>query len=259
MDRQKYLLEDPGVIVKSPAEIAKMRKAGRVVAGTIAALVAAVQPGMKTADLDDIAHREIIRLGGKPSFKGYRGYPAYICVSLNDEVVHGIPGLKVVDEGDLVKLDVGAIVDGFHGDAAVTVGAGKISPVAQKLIDATRGALEAGIAAAKRGARLGDVSWAVQNYAESRGFSVVREYVGHGIGRALHEEPAVPNYGASGRGLLLTRGMVLAIEPMVNVGGWKTTTVEGQWVVTTEDGSLSAHFEHTIAITDGEPEVLTRL
>jgi methionyl aminopeptidase len=242
-----------------------MRQAGRIVAQTIASLVEAIRPGMKTLDLDDIASAEINRLGAKPSFKGYLGFPCTICVSINNEIVHGIPGNRVIQDGDIVSLDVGAVVEGFHGDSAVTTGVGTISTVAKELIDVTSKALERGIAAATHGSRVGDISWAVQSYVEGmrlpdgHSYSVVREYVGHGIGRALHEEPQVPNFGVPGGGALLKKGMVIAIEPMVNLGGWQTQTLNDNWTVVTADGSLSAHFENTLVITDGNAEVLTRL
>jgi methionyl aminopeptidase len=248
-----------GVTLKSPREIESMRQAGKVVARTIAALIEAIRPGMKTMDLDDIAVQEIQRLGAKPSFKGYMGFPRTICVSVNDEIVHGIPGDKVILDGDLVSMDVGAVVEGFHGDSAVTVGVGNVSPAVTELIDVTREALERGIAVATHGARLGDIGWAVQSFVEESGYSVVREYVGHGIGRALHEEPQVPNFGAPGSGALLRKGMVIAIEPMVNIGGWQTRALEDNWTVVTADGSLSAHFENTLLITEGVAEVLTRV
>ena len=246
-----------GIIVKSPQEIAIMRRAGGVVAAILEVLAAKIRPDLVTEELDAIAVSELSRHGATASFKGYRGYPAHLCVSINDEVVHGIPGKRVIREGDIVSLDLGAILDGFHGDAAITVGVGRIDDKAQELIEATRGALDAGIAKAVAGAHLGDVSEAIQSFAESRGFSVVREYVGHGIGRDMHEEPQIPNYGVSGRGPLLRRGMTLALEPMVNAGGWRTRVGDDRWTVSTEDGGLSAHFEHTIAITDGGAEVLT--
>ena len=248
-----------GITLKSPREIEFMRRAGKVVAQTIAVLVEALKPGMKTVDLDEIAFREIQMLGAKPSFKGYLGFPCTICVSINNEIVHGIPGDRVIREGDLVSLDVGAVVEGFHGDSAVTVGVGKVSRVATELMDVTREALERGIAAATHGSRVGDISWAVQSFVEDKGYAVVREYVGHGIGRALHEEPQVPNFGSPGTGALLRKGMVIAIEPMVNVGGWQTRALKDNWTVVTADGSLSAHFENTLAITEGDAEVLTRL
>ena len=247
-----------GITIKSPQEMESMRRAGAVVAAAISALKEAIRPGMKTRDLDAVANREILRHGAKPAFKGYRGFPGTICASINDEIVHGIPGDCVINEGDLVKMDVGAVVDGFIGDAAVTVGVGKIGDEARNLIEVTRLCLDEGIKASIDGARVGDIGAAIQSFAEARGYNVVREYVGHGVGRFLHEEPQVPNYGPPGRGPLLRRGMTIAIEPMVNVGGWSTKLREDQWTVVTADGSLSAHFEHTIAITDGEPEVLTR-
>ena len=248
-----------GITLKSPREIEFMRQAGRVVAQTIAAVVQAISPGMKTADLDDIAAQEINKLGAKPSFKGYLGFPCTICVSVNDEIVHGIPGDRVIRDGDMVSMDVGAVVEGFHGDSAVTVGVGKVLPTVTELINITREALDRGIAAATHGSRVGDISWAVQSYVEEMGYSVVREYVGHGIGRALHEEPQVPNFGAPGSGTLLRSGMVIAIEPMVNIGGWETRVLEDNWTIVTLDGSLSAHFENTLLITEGDAEVLTRL
>jgi methionyl aminopeptidase len=222
-------------------------------------LAQAIQPGIATARLDDIAVREIRRHKAIASFKGYRGFPASVCVSVNDEIVHGIPGKRVLQEGDIVALDLGAIYRGYHGDAAITVGVGQIDDQASKLIEATRGALAAGIAAARAGVRLGDVSAAIEAHVTPLGFSVVREYVGHGIGRDMHEEPQIPNFGMPGRGPLLEKGMALALEPMINVGGWRTRVAGDKWTVLTADGSLSAHFEHTIAITDGEAEVLTRL
>ena len=245
------------IIIKSEREIAIMRQAGRIVAIVLDILSGQVRPGMKTKELDVIAAREVERLGAKPSFKGYRGFPANLCVSVNDEIVHGIPGERVLGEGDIVSLDLGASFMGFQGDAAVTVGVGEIDSRARELMETTEGALKAGIAAAHHGARLGDISAAIQNYAESRGYSVVREYTGHGIGREMHEEPQIPNFGLPGTGPVLKKGMTLALEPMVNVGDWRTRVGDDHWTVLTADGSLSAHFEHTIVITDGEPEVLT--
>ena len=246
-----------GITIKSPQEMDAMRRAGGIVGATLSVLREAVRPGLRTRELDAVANREIRRLGGKPAFKGYRGFPATICTSVNEEIVHGIPGDKVLKEGDLVKMDVGAVVDGFIGDAAITVGVGRISDDARDLIEVTRLSLEEGIKAARGGARVGDIGAAIESFAEARGYGVVREYVGHGIGRFLHEEPQIPNYGPAGRGPLLRPGMTIAIEPMVNVGGWRTRLLEDQWTVVTADGNLSAHFEHTIAITDGEPEILT--
>jgi len=252
-------VRDRGVTLKSPREMEHMRGAGRVVASAISALVDSMRPGMKTRDLDDIAAEKILEMGAKPSFKGYLGFPATICVSINEEIVHGIPGDRVIQDGDLVSVDVGAIVGGFHGDAAVTVGVGKVSPENAALIETTRRALEIGISAATDGARVGDVSWAIQSFVESQGYSVVREYVGHGVGRALHEEPQIPNFGHPGKGPLLRAGMVIAIEPMVNIGSWETRVLSDDWTVVTGDNSLSAHFENTLAITKGEAEVLTKL
>jgi len=245
------------IIIKSEREIEAMRQAGRIVGTILGILAQAVRAGMKTRELDDIAAKEIERLGAKPSFKGYNGFPANLCVSVNDEIVHGIPGGRVLSEGDIVSLDLGVIYMGFQGDAAVTVGVGEISPEAARLVKTTEDALKAGIAAASAGATLGDVSAAIQQRAESVGYSVVREYTGHGIGREMHEDPQIPNFGISGVGLVLKRGMTLALEPMVNIGSWGTRLGGDHWTVYTEDGSLSAHFEHTIAITDAAPEVLT--
>ena len=239
------------IIIKSNQEIAAMRQAGRIVAIVLEVLTRQMRPGIKTKDLDIMAAREIERLGAKPSFKGYRGFPANLCASVNDEIVHGIPGERILDEGDIVSLDLGAIFMGFHGDAAVTVGVGKISSTARRLLEITEDTLKAGMAAARAEAKLGDISSAIQNYAESRNYSVVREYTGHGIGRELHEEPQIPNFGLPGTGPVLKRGMTLALEPMVNVGDWRTRLGDDHWTVFTADGSLSAHFEHTIAITDG--------
>ncbi len=248
-----------GIRLKSPREITQMRGAGRVVAAVLEEVGKKVRPGITTAELDDIAVSEVKKRGAEASFKGYRGFPASICTSVNEEVVHGIPGSRVLQEGEIIALDFGALMNGFHGDAAVTVGVGKISTEAQKIIDATQGALQAGIAAARVGARLGDVSAAIQSYAEARGFSVVREYVGHGIGRELHEDPQVPNFGVTGEGPALQNGMTMALEPMLNAGGWRTSVAEDKWTVVTADGRLSAHFEHTIVIDENGPGILTKL
>lgn len=247
------------ILKKSPADLDKMRRAGRIVAETIAIVRDALRPGMSTHDLDDIAEREIRARGATPSFKGYRGFPATLCTSLNDEIVHGIPGDRVIRAGDLVKVDCGAIVEGFHGDAAVSIPVGEPDPQVAKLIETTERSLWAGIQEARRGNRIGDIGAAVQTLAEGAGFSVVREYSGHGIGRALHEEPPVFNHGRPGKGLSLEEGLVIAIEPMVNVGGSETRVLADGWTVVTADGSLSAHFEHTVAITPDGPEVLTAL
>ena len=247
-----------GITLKSDAELHQMRLAARVVSTAIEVLLESIRPGIKAKDLDRIAAAEIERLGAKPSFKGYRGFPATICVSFNEEIVHGIPGDRIVSDGDVLSLDVGAIVGGYHSDSAVTVAVGGVDSGVQRLIEATRLSLEEGISKVIAGNRIGDVSSAIQNFAESRGYGVVREYVGHGIGRALHEEPSVPNFGDAGKGLLLRPGMVIAVEPMLNMGSWRTRVLEDDWTVVTEDGCLSAHFEHTIAITDKGAEVLTR-
>jgi methionyl aminopeptidase len=247
------------IIIKSDKEIAIMRQAGRTVAIVLEILKSQVRPGINTEELDVIAASELEKLGAIPSFKGYRGYPANLCVSVNDEIVHGIPGKRILLDGDIVSLDFGAIIDGFQGDAALTVGVGNISLQAKQLIETTEGALYAGINAAHAGKRLGDISYAIQDYVESRGYSVVREYTGHGIGRNMHEDPQIPNFGIPGQGTVLKKGMTLALEPMVNIGDWRTRVDDNHWTVLTIDGSLSAHFEHTIAITKDGFEVLTAL
>ncbi|MGB2814012.1 MAG: type I methionyl aminopeptidase [Dehalococcoidales bacterium] len=248
------------IIIKTEDEIAAMRQAGRIVAMILKTIGEQIRPGMETKELDTIAATELEKRGAKSSFKGYRCFPANLCVSINEEIVHGIPGKRVLREGDIVSLDFGAIFDGFQGDAAITVGVGRITKKAKELIDTTRGALEAGTKAAYVGARLGDVSYAIQDYVELQrnGYKVVREYTGHGIGRDMHEEPQIPNFGLPDSGPVLKKGMTLALEPMVNAGDWRTRVGDDQWTVCTYDNSLSAHFEHTIAITDGEPEVLTK-
>ncbi len=243
------------VIIKSDEEIVIMRKCGKILAAVLDKLRAEVRPGIKTGQLDIMMAEESRKRGVIPSFKNYRGFPANLCVSVNDEIVHGIPGERILQEGDIVSLDVGAKLNGFHTDAAVTIGVGRISKEAADLIAVTEGSLKSGIAQAISGAWVEDISSAIQHYVESKGFSVVREYTGHGVGRDLHEEPQIPNF-VIGKGLLLRKGMTLAIEPMVNAGDWHTKLAANQWTVLTADGSLSAHFEHTIAITDNEAEVL---
>jgi methionyl aminopeptidase len=243
------------VIIKSDEEIAIMRECGKILAALIDKLRVEVKPGIKTTHLDTIMAEQSNKRGVIPSFKNYRGFPANLCVSVNDEIVHGIPGERVLQEGDLVSLDVGAKLDGFHTDAAITIGVGRISKEAEELIAVTEGSLEAGIAQAINGAWIENISSAIQHYVESRGFSVVREYTGHGVGRDLHEEPPIPNF-VVGKGIRLRKGMALAIEPMVNTGDWHTKLAANQWTVLTADGSLSAHFEHTIAITDTGAEIL---
>jgi methionyl aminopeptidase len=246
-------------VIKSPQEVAIMRQAGKIVAKTLQRLAEEIRPGIKTSHLDSVAASELKRYGAKASFKGYRGFPAYLCVSVNDEIVHGIPGERELNSGDIVSLDFGAIVNGFHGDGAITVGVGRISSKAQELVAVTEAALMVGIKEARNGAHLGDVSAAIQNYVETSGFSVVREYSGHGIGRDLHEDPLVPNFGSPGEGPVLRKGMTLAVEPMVTAGDWRTRVTENRWTVLTIDGSLAAHFEHTIAISEDEAEILTLL
>jgi methionyl aminopeptidase len=246
-------------VIKSPQEVAIMRQAGKIVAKTLQRLTEEIKPGIKTSHLDSVAASELKKYGAKASFKGYRGFPASLCVSVNDEIVHGIPGERELNSGDIVSLDFGAIVNGFHGDGAITVGVGKISPKAQELVAVTEAALMVGIKEARDGAHLGDVSAAIQDYVETRGFSVVREYSGHGVGRDLHEDPLVPNFGPPDEGPVLRKGMTLAIEPMVTTGDWRTRVAGNKWTVLTVDGSLAAHFEHTIAISEDEAEILTLL
>jgi methionyl aminopeptidase len=246
------------IIRKSSDEIARMRRAGRIVAGTIAEVTAAVRPGITTEALDRVAEGYIRTQGALPSFKGYRGFPASICTSVNDQVVHGIPGQRVLERGDLLSLDFGAIWQGYHADSAVTMFVGEPpSAEAEKLVRVTEEALETGISQLVPGKHLSDIGNAIQQMVEGAGFSVVREYVGHGIGRNLHEDPPIPNYGPPGRGPEIAPGLVVAIEPMVNAGGWETRLLSDDWTVVTADGTLSAHFEHTIAVTDGTAEILT--
>jgi methionyl aminopeptidase len=247
------------IIIKSPDEVARMRVAGGIVAETIDTVLAAVRPGASTADLDTVAEAFIRDRRATPSFKGYRGFPASICASLNEEVVHGIPSPKrILKQGDVLSLDFGAIWDGYHADSAVTVFVGEPpSAEVEKLVRVTEEALEAGISQIRPGGRLSDISHAVQQVVEGAGFSVVREYVGHGIGRSMHEDPQIPNYGLPGRGPELRPGLVVAVEPMVTMGDWKTRVLADDWTVVTADRSLAAHFEHTIAVTEDGPEVLT--
>lgn len=240
-----------------------MREAGKIVGQVLEILAAEVRPGLNIRRLDEIVREQYKRRGVTPTFLGYphRGdgndYPATVCVSINDQIVHGIPKDRILQDGDIVSIDLGATYQGFVGDSAVTVACGGVTPEATRLIETTRDALWAGIKAARAGNRLGDIGAAIQQFAEGRGYGVVREYVGHGVGRRMHEEPQVPNYGEPGRGRRLQRGWVIAIEPMVNVGSHKTRVAPDRWTVYTADGSLSAHFEHTMAITDGDAEVLT--
>lgn len=234
-----------------------MRQAGKIVGRLLQHVAARVAPKVTTGELDEAAAAFIKAQGAQPAFLGYRGYPAVICVSVNDEVVHGIPGARRLREGDLVSIDAGAVVGGFFGDAALTLIVGDAPPKARKLVDTTRRALEAGIAQARAGQRLSDISHAVQQVVEREGFGVVRDFVGHGIGRALHEDPPVPNFGPPHMGPVLKAGMVLAIEPMVTMGGVDVQILADGWTAVTKDQSLAAHFEHTIAIREREPEILT--
>jgi methionyl aminopeptidase len=247
------------IILKSLQEIEKIRKACLIVADVLEAMRGMVKPGVTTQALDEFAERFIVAAGAKPAFKGYRGYPKTLCTSVNNEVIHGIPTKgTVLKQGDIIGIDVGTIVDGFYGDAAITVPVGTITPEAERLLKVTEESLLRGIAQAQAGNRLYDISYAVQKHVESNGYSVVREFVGHGIGRSLHEDPQLPNFGDPGQGPKLKPGMVLAIEPMVNVGGYATVTQEDNWTAVTGDGSLSAHFEHTIAVMSDGPWILTK-
>lgn len=245
--------------LKHKEQIAAMRAAGRVVAETLQLLSEAVKPGVTTAELDALAERHIRESGAIPSYKGYRGFPATICASINEVIVHGIPGPRQLEEGDIISLDVGAKLKGYHGDATVSVGVGEIPPEAQRLLDVCRESLERGIDAARAGHRLTDISAAIQPYVESEGFSVVRDLYGHGIGHDLHEDPLLPHYGRPGQGPPLRAGLVLTIEPMITAGKPEWRTLSDEWTVVTLDGSLAAQFEHTVAITDNGPEILTRL
>jgi methionyl aminopeptidase len=245
------------VILRTPAEIEQMRRAGSLVGQVLERLREHVAPGVSTRELDAIAENMICSRGGVPSFKGYRGYPASICASVNNEIIHGIPGDRMLVDGDIVSIDCGAMLGGYHGDAAMTFPVGPVSAEAEKLMTVTREALNAGIAMARLKMRLGDIGNAIQRHVEANGFSVVRDFVGHGIGRHMHEDPQIPNFGPAGMGMRLRTGMVLAIEPMVNAGGHEVVVMDDGWTACTRDGSLSAHFEHTVAITDDGPEVLT--
>lgn len=245
------------IILKNKTELDAMRTACRLSAAALKAGGEAVQPGVSTKEIDRIIHRFITAAGATPSFLNYGGFPASACISVNNEVIHGIPSHRLIHEGDVVSIDVGAYIGGYHGDNAATFAAGKISETAQKLLDTTRESLHEGIRAAKAGARIGDIGHAVQTYCERRGFGVVREYVGHGVGRDLHEAPDVPNYGTQGRGVRLVPGMTIAIEPMINEKSAGVKVLSDHWTVVTADGGLSAHFEHTIAITSEGPVILT--
>jgi len=252
------------ITLKSPTEVAKMRRAARVVAEVLESMRKWVKPGVTTGELDSLAETLIHERNAIPSFKGYppgseNPFPSSICASVNEELVHGIPGPRVLHEGDIISIDVGAILDDYHGDAAVTIPVGQISPDAQRLLEVTEGALYAGIAAARVGNRSGDISAAIQAYVEGRGYNVVREYTGHGIGRQMHEDPQIPNYGQPGRGVRLRKGMTVALEPMVLAGDSSVKVMDDHWTVASRDGELTAHFEHSIAVTDGDAEILTRM
>ncbi|GAW90888.1 type I methionyl aminopeptidase [Calderihabitans maritimus] len=247
------------IILKSDRELEYIRDACKVVAKTLLELKQAVEPGVTTKELDTLAENFILSQGARPAFKGYQGFPASICTSVNEEVVHGIPGLRRLQDGDIISIDVGAVINGYYGDAAVTLPVGEIDAEIERLLSVTEEALMAGIKRAVKDNRLGDVSHAIQKVVESNGFSVVRDYVGHGIGRNMHEEPQVPNFGLPGRGPRLKAGMTLAIEPMVNMGTHEVMTKEDNWTVVTKDLQPSAHFEHTIAVTEEGPEILTSL
>ena len=247
------------IIKKSPSEIQKMRVANVLVAEVLNELRRVVQPGLTTDDLDTLAEERVRAAGAIPAFKGSHGVPSTLCTSINDEVVHGIPSGRVLQSGDVVSIDLGVVVDGFYGDSAVTLAVGSISAEAEALLGVTQESLNRSISKAQPGGYVSDLGHAVQQYVESHGYSVVREFVGHGIGTNLHEEPQIPNYGVPGQGVRLTAGMVLAIEPMVNVGGASVKVLDDGWTAVTQDGSLSAHFEHTIAITNDGPLVLSQL
>ncbi len=247
------------ILLKSPRELEHMRAAGRILAEVKALLRRLVKPGVSTKEIDAEVEALILARGATPAFKGYRGYPATVCTSINEEVVHGIPSPKrKLKEGDIIGLDLGCIVEGYYGDCAVTLPVGPVAPRVQELIDVTRESLDKAIVQCRVGNRIGDISHTVQEHCESHGFGVVRSFVGHGIGRALHEEPQVPNFGDAGRGPVLKAGMVLAIEPMVTMGSWEVQVLEDGWTAVTADGSMAAHFEDTIAITEDGPDVLTR-
>lgn len=246
------------IVLKTSRELSVMREACRISAGALQLVGKAVEPGISTWELDKIAEEYILSQGAKPNFKGYSGYPATACISINNEVIHGIPSKKrILKAGDIVSVDLGASIEGYNGDNAATFAVGDISDEAKRLMDATRESLYEGIKAARAGGRIGDIGSAIQHYVEERGFSVVRDFVGHGIGTKLHEAPEVPNYGIAGKGIRLMPGMTIAIEPMINLGLPGVKTLSDGWTVETKDGSLSAHFEHTVAITSDGPQIMT--
>jgi len=247
------------IILKSRREIEKMKKSNALVAAILEELRKKIKPGVKTIELDRLSEEMALKKGARPAFKGYRGYPYSLCTSVNSEVVHGMPSERELKEGDIISLDFGILHGGYYGDAAVTVPVGQITPAAKRLLAVTEEALYRGIAEARAGNRIGDISAAIQGHAEAAGFSVVRDLVGQGIGRSLHEDPQVPNYGTSGRGIELKTGMVFAIEPMVNEGTYRVDVLRDGWTVVTADGKLSAHFEHSVAITENGPVILSRI
>ena len=248
------------IVLKTGRELSIMREACRISAGALQTAGKAVEPGVSTTELDKLAEEYILSQGGKPNFKNYHGYPATACISINNEVIHGIPSSKrILKQGDIVSIDLGAEFGGYHGDNAATFACGDISPEAKRLMDITEQSLYKGIAAAVSGGRIGDIGHAVQSFVEANGYSVVRKFIGHGIGTKLHEEPEVPNFGTQGRGIRLVPGMTLAIEPMVNAGGSDVRILPDGWTVLTTDGSLSAHFEHTVVITADGPKIMTLL
>lgn len=252
------LPEDEKIILKSPHEIEKMRQSNLIVAEILAEIKKAAQPGVTTQDLNELAEALLVRKKARSAFKGYRGYPAALCTSVNEEVVHGIPSNRILKEGDILSLDFGVIYEDYYGDAAVTLPIGRISPEAERLLRVGEEALGFAIREVRPGNRLQDVSAAIQEHVEKNGFSVVRDFVGHGIGRYLHEKPQVPNYGVRGRGVRLRPGMTLAIEPMINAGGYEVVVLEDGWTAVTKDRSLSAHFEHSVAVTDNGPYILSQ-
>ena len=245
--------------LKTASQIEKMRVAGRLSKGALELAGSLIAPGITTGEIDKAVYEFIVKNGGQPSFLGYAGYPASVCLSVNEEVIHGIPGNRVLKEGDIVSVDVGAVVDGWHGDNAATFPVGRVSSEAQKLMDVTKQCLDTAISLVKPGVRLGDIGFAIQSLAESHGYGVVREFIGHGIGSDLHQGPDVPNYGRQGRGIRLEKGMTIAIEPMINLIGHEVRTLSDGWTVVTRSGSVSAHFENTIAVTDDGAEILTKL
>lgn len=251
--------EEERIILKTPQEIKKMRRSNQMVAEILAAIKEIVRPGITTRDLEELAEELLAKKKAQPAFKGYNGFPAALCTSVNEEIVHGIPSERILKEGDILSLDFGVIYDDFYGDAAITLPVGQVSPEATRLLRVAEEALYLAIAQARPGNRLQDISATIQYYVESQGFSVVRDFVGHGIGKHLHEKPQVPNFGLPGRGIRLRPGMTLAIEPMINAGGHEVVILEDGWTAVTKDGSLSAHFEHSVAITENGPEILSRI